>query len=215
MIRVLLVDDHRMVRSALRIAIEKSSDIQVVAEASSGEQAVAIVREAAPHVVLMDLNMPGIGGLEATQQLSSKVPGIKVIVVSAHLQEPYPSRMLAAGAAGYVGKDCDFDDVLVAIRKVYAGGRYLAVEVASNLAANFAPGGSTSPFEQLSQREMQVMLRILEGQTTPAIADQLNLSPKTVSTYHHRLLEKLNVSNDVALTRMAIRYGVLDNLPAA
>lgn len=215
MIRVMLVDDHRMVRSALRVAIDKSDDIRVVAEASSGEQAVATARESAVHVVLMDLSMPGIGGLEATRQLCATVPGIKVIVVSAHLDEPYPSRMLAAGAAGYVGKDSDFDDVLVAIRKVYAGGRYLAVEVASNLAANFAPGGSTTPFEQLSQREVQVMLLILEGQTTPAIAEKLNISPKTVSTYHHRLLEKLNVSNDVALTRMALRYGVLDDLAAS
>ncbi len=210
MIRVMLVDDHKMVRSALRQAIEQAEDIQVVAEAASGEEALDQASGNAPHVVLMDLSMPGIGGLEATRKLVKKLPGTKVIVVSAHMEEPYPSRMLAAGASGYIGKDSRIGDVVEAIRKVHAGGRYVAVEVAGNLAARLGPGGSESPFEQLSEREMQVMLLILDGESMPSIAQRLNLSPKTVSTYHSRILDKLDCKNDVCLTRMAIRYGVIE-----
>ncbi len=213
MIRVLIVDDHQMVRSALRAAIEQADDIMVVGEAASGEEALDAASGNAPHVVLMDLSMPGIGGLEATRKLVRKLPGTKVIVVSAHMEEPYPSRMLAAGAAGYIGKDSRIGDVVDAIRRVHAGGRYVGAEVAGNLAARLAPGSTDSPFEQLSDREMQVMMLILEGETIPVIASQLNLSPKTVSTYHSRTLEKLGVKNDVTLTRMAMRYGILEDVP--
>ncbi len=209
----MLVDDHRMVRSALRSAIEQTTDIKVVAEAASGEEALDEASGNAPHVVLMDLNMPGIGGLEATRKLVRKMPGTKVIVVSAHMEEPYPSRMLAAGASGYIGKDSRIGDVVEAIRKVHAGGRYVATEVAGNLAARLVPGCSASPFELLSEREMQVMLLILEAESLPTIAARLNLSPKTVSTYHSRILEKLDCPNDVAMTRMAMRYGLLDDCP--
>lgn len=210
MIRVMLVDDHQMVRSALRAAIERSTDIQVVAEAESGEMALELLGGHAPHVVLMDLNMPGIGGLEATRKLIRQMPAIKIIVVSAHLEEPYPSRMFSAGAVGYLGKDTQIGDVVKAIRIVHKGGRFVSAEVASNLAARLGPGGERSPFSALSEREMQVMQLILDAQSLPAIAERLSLSPKTVSTYHSRILEKLQVKNDVALTRLAIRYGVLE-----
>ncbi|MES0873490.1 UvrY/SirA/GacA family response regulator transcription factor [Sinimarinibacterium thermocellulolyticum] len=211
MIRIMLVDDHRLVRAGLKRVLTEVADMTVVAEASSGEEALELVRDAAPDVVLMDINMPGIGGLEATRRLLQRVPTAKVIVVSMHLEEPYPSRMLAAGAAGYISKDSAADEVVTAIRRVHGGGHYVAADVAGNLAASLVKGPSgASPFDQLSQRETQVMLMVTKGYSTQEISDRLHLSPKTVSTYRYRLFEKLGVGNDVELTRMAMRYGLLD-----
>ncbi|MGH7460426.1 MAG: LuxR C-terminal-related transcriptional regulator, partial [Longimicrobiales bacterium] len=137
------------------------------------------------------------------------------IAVSMHMQEPYPSRMLAAGASGYISKDSAADEVAAAIRRVHAGGHYVAADIAGNLAASLIKGGgSGAPFEQLSQRETQVMLMVTRGYSNQQISDRLCLSPKTVSTYRYRLFEKLGVANDVELTRLAMRYGLLAEKPA-
>jgi two-component system, NarL family, invasion response regulator UvrY len=210
MIRIMLVDDHRLVRAGLRRVLAEAADMEVIADASSGEEALELVRTKAPDVVLMDINMPGIGGLEATRRMVQRLPQVKVIVVSMHLEEPYPSRMLAAGASGYISKDSAADDVIAAIRRVYSGGHYVAADVAGNMAASLVKGKSDSPFDQLSQRETQVMIMVTKGYSTQEISDRLHLSPKTVSTYRYRLFEKLSVNNDVELTRMAMRYGLLD-----
>jgi two-component system invasion response regulator UvrY len=209
-IKIMLVDDHRLVRAGLKRVLAELPEMEVVAEASTGEEALELARAQAPDVVLMDINMPGIGGLETTRRLKQRFPELKIIVVSMHLEEPYPSRLLAAGAAGYLSKDSAADEVVAAIRRVYAGGHYVAADVAGNLAASLVKGKSDSPFEQLSQRETQVMLMVTKGHSTQDISDRLHLSPKTVSTYRYRLFEKLGVSNDVELTRMAMRYGLLD-----
>jgi two-component system, NarL family, invasion response regulator UvrY len=210
MIKIMLVDDHRLVRAGLRRVLQEVSDMSVVAEASSGEEALDLAREHSPDVVLMDINMPGIGGLECTRRLLQRSPTTKVIAVSMHMEEPYPSRFLAGGAAGYLSKDSAADEV-AAIRRVHAGGHYVAADVAGNLAATLVRGSGNSPFEQLSQRETQVMLMVTKGYGTQEISDRLHLSPKTVSTYRYRLFEKLNVTNDVELTRMAMRYGLLED----
>ena len=211
MIRVMLVDDHRLVRAGLKRVLSEMPDIEVVAEAGTGEEALELAKKHTPDVVLMDVNMPGMGGLESTRRLVARMPQVKVIAVSMHLEEPYPSRMLEAGAAGYISKDSAADEVATAIRRVQTGGHYVAADVAGNLAATLIKGGSGgAPFEQLSQRETQVMLMVTKGYSTQAISDRLCLSPKTVSTYRYRLFEKLGVTNDVELTRLAMRYGLLD-----
>jgi two-component system invasion response regulator UvrY len=211
MIKIMLVDDHRLVRAGLRRVLQEVADMAVVAEASSGEEALDLARDSNPDVVLMDINMPGIGGLECTRRLLQRSPATKVIAVSMHMEEPYPSRFLAGGAAGYLSKDSAADEVVSAIRRVHAGGHYVAADVAGNLAASLVRGANNSPFEQLSQRETQVMLMVTKGYGTQEISDRLHLSPKTVSTYRYRLFEKLNVTNDVELTRMAMRYGLLED----
>jgi len=211
MIKIMLVDDHRLVRAGLRRVLQEAADMAVVAEACSGEEALDLARDSNPDVVLMDINMPGIGGLECTRRLLQRAPATKVIAVSMHMEEPYPSRFLAGGAAGYLSKDSAADEVVSAIRRVHAGGHYVAADVAGNLAARMVRGANNSPFEQLSQRETQVMLMVTKGYGTQEISDRLHLSPKTVSTYRYRLFEKLNVTNDVELTRMAMRYGLLED----
>ncbi|HET7921176.1 MAG TPA: UvrY/SirA/GacA family response regulator transcription factor [Gammaproteobacteria bacterium] len=213
MIRVLLVDDHKLVRTGIRLILDDVPDMQVVAEATTGEEALNLARELKPDVVLMDVNMPGIGGLEATRKLHQRDPGLKVIAVSVHASEPFPLRLLEAGAQGYLTKDCAAEEVVSAVRRVHAGERYLTASIAQQLALAKLDGSKHSPFDALSQREMQVMLMAVTGQTLQAISDSLHLSPKTVSTYRARLFEKLEVSNDVELTRLALRYGVLEETP--
>ncbi|MDQ2070755.1 UvrY/SirA/GacA family response regulator transcription factor [Natronospira bacteriovora] len=212
-IRVLLVDDHALVRTGIRHILDEAAGIEVLAEASSGEEAVELARKEQPDVILMDVNMPGIGGMEATRKIATAAPDVKVIVVSVHATDPYPSRLLEAGAQGYLTKDCSGDEIITAVKRVHAGERYLSAEVARKLADSLLSGGKGTPLDQLSQRELQVMLMIIQGHSVQAISDKLFLSPKTVSTYRHRLFQKLEVENDVGLARFAIRHGLLDDSP--
>lgn len=211
MIRLLLVDDHHLLLSGLRALLEEEPDFEVVAMATSGEKALALAREEEPDVVLMDVNMPGMGGMEATRRLLAKYPGIKVIVVSMYGDEPYPSRLMEAGAHGYLSKDSAGSEVVTAIHRVVEGGNFVSSNVASRLAVPLLKGDGGSPFDRLSQREMQVGLLITEGRSTQAISDALCLSPKTISTYRYRIFEKLGVDNDVELTRLAMRYGLVED----
>lgn len=211
MIGVLLVDDHKLIRTGIKLMLDKTADIRVLGEASSGEEAVEQARALKPQVILMDVSMPGIGGLEATRKLAMSLPDAKVIVLSAQTAEPFPMRLMEAGASGYLTKDSAEDEIITAIRRVHAGERYIAAEIARQLAlqaVNRSSGGS--PFDQLSQREMQVMIMATKGHSVQEISDKLHLSPKTVSTYRSRLFEKLGVANDVELTRLALRYGVIE-----
>ena len=210
MIRVLLVDDHKLVRTGIRLILEDTPDLRVAGEAESGETALALAGELKPDVVLMDVSMPGIGGLEATRRLLARDTKIKVIVVSVHAAEPYPLRLMEAGAHGYLTKDCAAEEIVTAIRQVQAGKRYITASIAQQLALAKVDANRASPFEQLSQRETQVMLMVTSGQSPQAIAKKLHLSPKTVSTYRTRLFEKLGVENDVGLIRLALRYGVIE-----
>lgn len=211
MINVLLVDDHELVRTGIKRILDDVKDIQVLGEADCGESALEMSRELDLDVVLMDVNMPGIGGLETTRRLLLQHPKLKVIVVTVHAGEPFPTRLLEAGASGYLTKDCGQAEIINAIYSVHSGKRYIASNIAQKIALSMMPGAHKSPFDNLSQREMQVMLMITQGQSSQEISDRLCLSPKTVSTYRHRLFEKLNVDNDVALTKLAMRHGMIES----
>jgi two-component system invasion response regulator UvrY len=159
----------------------------------------------------MDINMPGIGGIEATRKIVQHAPQVRVIVVTMHSEEPFPNQLLDAGARGYLSKGCSADEMLAAIKTVMGGQHYISGEVAQKLTlANFRRGNEPTILSKLTAREMQVMMMIIGGQTNQQISDALFLSPKTVSTYRHRLFEKLGVTNDVELTHLAMRYGLLD-----
>lgn len=162
-----------------------------------------------PDVVLMDVKMPGIGGLEATRKLLRSHPDIKVVAVTVCEEDPFPTRLLQAGAAGYLTKGAGLDEMVQAIRLAFAGQRYISPQIAQQLALKpFQPQGS--PFDTLSEREIQIALMIVGCQKVQIISDKLCLSPKTVNTYRYRIFEKLSVTSDVELTLLAVRHGMVD-----
>jgi two-component system invasion response regulator UvrY len=209
MINVMLVDDHDLVRKGIRRLLDDRSGIKVIAEATDGEQAIRQVRKQKPDVILMDISMPGIGGLEATRKITQRSPDMKVIVVTVHDDDPFPARLLEAGAAGYLTKGCDIDEIIQAIRAVYSGNQYITPGVAQKLALSFVNNRGKSLLEELTPREIQVMLMVVQGESNREISEKLCLSPKTISTYRGRLFEKLRVENNVELTHFAIRHGLI------
>lgn len=209
MIRVLVVDDHDLVRTGITRMLADIDGLQVVGEADSGESALKQVRELKPDVVLMDVKMPGIGGLEATRKLLRSHPDIKVVAVTVCEEDPFPTRLMQAGAAGYLTKGAGLDEMVQAIRLTFAGQRYISPQIAQQLALkSFQPQGS--PFDALSEREIQIALMIVGCQKVQIISDKLCLSPKTVNTYRYRIFEKLSVTSDVELTLLAVRHGMVD-----
>lgn len=209
MIRVLVVDDHDLVRTGITRMLADIDGRQVVGEADSGESALKLARELKPDVVLMDVKMPGIGGLEATRKLLRSHPDIKVVAVTVCEEDPFPTRLLQAGAAGYLTKGAGLDEMVQAIRLAFAGQRYISPQIAQQLALkSFQPQGS--PFDALSEREIQIALMIVGCQKVQIISDKLCLSPKTVNTYRYRIFEKLSVTSDVELTLLAVRHGMVD-----
>lgn len=213
MINVLIVDDHDLVRLGIKKLLANIGDIKVIGEAANGETAIRLTRELKPDVVLMDLKMPGIGGLEATHKLLRINPEIKVIAVTSYTEEPFPYHLVRAGAAGYVTKKADVEELVMAIRKVHSGQVYITPEIAQQMALRQVTDASKSPFANLSERELQVMWMITRGSRVQEIAEKLCLSPKTINTYRYRLFEKLDVKNDVELTHLALHYGMLDRDP--
>ncbi|MEN8166426.1 MAG: response regulator [Pseudomonadota bacterium] len=212
MIRVLLVDDHELVRTGVRSILERAPDIDVVAEASNGEEALKRVKESAPNIVLMDVSMPGIGGIEATRRMLRSNPGLGVIALTALDDDPFPSRLNDVGARGFLTKGCPAAEMIQAVRMVFRGQRFVSPEVAQKHTLMEWEGRANNPFQGLSTRETQVLQQILEGRRNQEISDILCLSPKTVSTYRQRILEKLDIRNDVELTRLAYRHGLLSDI---
>ncbi len=211
MIRVILVDDHDLVRTGISHIIEKEAGIEIVGEAGSGEEGVRLAKEIRPDVVMMDVNMPGLGGLEATRRIRRALPHTKVIILTVHADAPFPNHLLDAGASGYLTKGCAASDLTDAIRSVNRDVRYIGKDIAQQLALSLLPGAEKSPFDELSAREMEVMMMLVQGNTVNDVADTLALSPKTVSTYKYRIYDKLEVKNDVELTHLAIRHGIMES----
>ena len=209
-IKVLVVDDHRLVRLGTSRLLSDMKGFELVGEADSGEQAIEMVREHSPNVVLMDVHMPGIGGLEATRRCLRVDPDLKVIVLTMYEEDPYPSQLLAIGAHGYLTKRTEPAELMLAIRRVMAGQRYISSDIAQHLALKPFADEDATPFEALSSREMQIALMVVNGHKVPEISRQLSLSPKTVNSYRYRIFEKLSVNSDVSLTRLAIKHHVLD-----
>jgi len=210
LIRVLIVDDHQLVRVGTERLLSDIEGLEVVGLAETGELAIEMVRDLAPDVVLMDVQMPGIGGLEATRRCLRVDPDLKIIAVSVYEEEPYPSNLLKVGAVGYLTKNASIDEMVRAIKKVMSGQRYISAQIAQQLVLRPFAGEETSPFEVLSNREMQITLMVITGHTTPAISEKLSLSSKTVNSYRYRIFDKLDIKNDVGLTKLAIKHGIID-----
>ena len=210
MIRVMIVDDHRLVRVALSAMLADARGMEVVGQADSGEEAMVLARELAPNVVLMDLRMPGIGGLEATRRLLRADPGIRVVVVTACSDDPFPAQAIKAGAAGFLTKGASRDELLGAIRKVFLGQRCMSHHVAQHLALKSFEDTSECPFDHLSNREMQIAMMVVDCQRVQKISTDLHLSPKTVNSYRYRIFDKLKVRSDVELALLAARHGMID-----
>jgi len=186
--------------------------LQVVGQACSGEEAIAKARELKPDIVLMDIRMPGIGGLEATRRLLRSYPETKVIAVTACEDDPFPTRLMQAGASGYMTKGAGLDEMVQAIRCVFSGRSYISQPVAQQMALkSVQPQHNNSPFDLLSEREIQIALMIANCQRVQSISDNLCLSPKTVNTYRYRIFEKLSIDSDVELALLAVRHGMVDN----
>ncbi|VAX11314.1 BarA-associated response regulator UvrY (= GacA = SirA) [hydrothermal vent metagenome] len=213
MTNIMLVDDHDLVRTGVKRLLEDHGEFTIVAEAKNGEEAIDQLRKTDPQVVLMDINMPGIGGLEATPKLLRQKADLKIIIISMHTDELYPQRLLKAGAMGYLTKGSRIDEIVHAIHEVLANRHYITPEIAQRLALSQVDDGGESPFESLSSRELQVLLLMMDGKKVVEISDELCLSPKTVSTYRHRLHDKVGVKSDIELARMALFYGLIENVP--
>ncbi|WP_127555306.1 UvrY/SirA/GacA family response regulator transcription factor [Saccharospirillum alexandrii] len=209
MIQVIVVDDHDLVRMGLVRLLGDADGIEVIKEGASGEDAIRLAKEHEPDVIMMDVRMPGIGGIEATRKIHRQFPDIRIIAVTACGDDPFPARLLQAGAAGYLTKGASSEEMVLAVRTVVAGQKYLAPNVAQKLALqNLGAGGS--PFSELSDREMQIATMICSCKKVQEISDKLCLSPKTVNTYRYRIFDKLSISSDVELTHLAIRHGILE-----
>jgi len=210
MIRVLLVDDHAVVRMGFRLLLQSNPDLSVIAEADSGESACRLFAELLPDVVIMDLAMPGMGGLEALRRIRTREPLARVLALSAHDDLMHARRTLQEGALGFLSKRSAPETLLEAVITIAAGKRYLDPALAQKLALAEFDGAHRSPVEQLSEREFEVFIRLAGGATVQRIAQDLNLSSSTVGTHLYNIKQKLSVANQSELTLIAIRHGLIE-----
>jgi DNA-binding NarL/FixJ family response regulator len=215
--RILLADDHRIVRDGLRALLEKEPDIEVAGEAENGRTIVDMVRKIEADMVIMDVGMPDLNGIDATRQIASIAPAVKVIALSMHSDKRFVSEMLRAGASAYLLKDCAFEELSSAVRVVLAGQVYLSPQVASPLIRDYVSRLSledSSAFTRLTPREREVLQLLGEGKSVKLIASQLNISVKTVETHRQQLMHKLDIGNLADLIKYAIREGLTSLEPS-
>lgn len=210
MIRALIADDHAVVREGIRRILEQAQDITVGGEAANGQRLLALVAKADWDVLIMDLSMPGLSGLEALREVRRQRPNLPVLILSMYAEDQYAVRALAAGASGYINKSSPPDDLIKAIRTVVSGRRYISPEVAECLASHVDESSAGAPHERLSNREYQVLRLIASGKSGKAIAQELCLSIKTISTFRRRVLDKLELRNNADIARYAVQHNLLD-----
>lgn len=210
-VKVMLVDDHELVRSGIASLLDREVGINIVAQAGSGEEAVDLAAILQPDVILMDVSMPGMGGVEAARRILHGNPDIKIIALSVYCDGPIPLQLLKLGVSSFISKSSPADEMIQAIHKVMRGERYLCSEVANNMAFQGISGNPESPFLELSHREAEVVTLILQGRSIKQMSDILKLSDKTINTYRYRVYGKLDVKNDIELIRLAIKFSYLDN----
>jgi DNA-binding NarL/FixJ family response regulator len=209
-IRVLIADDHAVVRRGLRDLLSDTSDVEVAAEAASSAEALERVRQQAFDVAVLDLSLPGRGGLDLLAEVKAERPGLPVLILTMHPEDQYAVRALKAGAAGYVTKESAPEVLVDAVRRVAAGGRYVSAALAEKLALHVGEARGREPHEALSDREFQVFRRLASGRTVGEIGDELSLSVKTVSTYRSRLLQKMGLRTNAELMQYAFRHKLVD-----
>ncbi len=210
-IKVLLVDDHAIIREGLRSLLEKQPEMEVIADTDDGRKAIEFVRELLPNIVIMDITMPGLNGIEATRQIVAEFPDVKVIALSIHSKRRFVADMLSAGATGYILKECLFDEFVQAIKAVAAGGRYLSPRITDVVVSDYVKRLSAtadSPFEALKTREREVLQLVAEGMSTKQIALELHVSIKTIEANRRQIMEKLNIHSVAELTKYAVREGL-------
>jgi two-component system invasion response regulator UvrY len=213
MIKLMIVEDHELFRTGINNILGEVATIEVVAEASSGEAAIQLARRLTPDVILMDVGLPGLSGLETTERILKTQPDIRIIVLTAHAEPPLPARLLDIGASGYLTKGASAEELIAAIRAVHRGERYIGSEIAQQLALSLLPGTPSSPFQTLTSRELEVTLMLIQGMRASSIGEVLKLSPKTVATHKYRIYDKVGVRNEVDLLRLAIRHGLFKPEP--
>ena len=210
MIRTIIADDQSLFRAGIKRLLRDVRAIDVVAEADSGEEAVDLARRLNPHVVSLEIVMPGIGGLEAARRILKMETGTQIVMLSSAWDAPYPTQALRAGACGFVTKRGSPQEVVAAIKRAYAGKRFVSSDIAQHLAFRSLDDPVDSPFDNLSSRELQVTLMVINCQRVNDISANLHLSPKTVNSYRYRIFDKLNVSSDVELALLAVKHGVIN-----
>ncbi|TAL72463.1 MAG: response regulator [Rhodanobacter sp.] len=210
MIQVAIVDDHELVRTGFRMILEQHADLRVCAEAGNAEDGLRLIRSLKPQVAVVDVHMPGMSGIELTERVRRAELPTRIVVVTVVDGGRFPRRLMEVGASGYMTKSCHADELVTAVRQVAMGRRYLAPAVAQQLALATIDG-TGSPFDALSSRELEVAMMLVHGKPLTVIGEQLNLSPKTVSTYKQRLMEKLRIEHVLSLAHLMTLHGLIDS----
>ena len=210
MIKVILVDDHELVREGLKMILKEEADIQVVAEAKDGIDALEKLRKNDCDVLVLDMNMPGKDGLELIADLKIKYPKLRILILSIHIEDQFALRTLKAGASGYVSKDAALDELVSAIRTIHTRGKYLSNKLAELVAFEIKPENQSLPHELLSNRELEIMIKIAQGLKIKEISVELSLGVSTINTYRVRIFDKMKLRNNVDLTHYAMSHGLIE-----